>query len=46
MNTHDVEISTKKGDPLGYHLIEKLKVESHVVGKTFGKVYIVLEGFD
>jgi hypothetical protein len=46
MSTHDVEISTKKSDPQGYHLIEKLKVESHVVAKTFGKAYIVLEGFD
>ncbi len=46
MSTHDVGISTKKGDPQGYHLIEKLKVESHVVGKTFVKAYIVLEGFD
>jgi hypothetical protein len=46
MSTHDVKISTKKVDPQGYHLIEKLKVESHVVSKTFGKAYIVLEGFD
>jgi hypothetical protein len=46
MSTHDVKISYKKIDPQGYHLIEKLKVESHVVAKTFGKAYIVLEGFD